>query len=162
TFSKVLFPGLRIGYAVVPERLLARMVALRSQSDRQPPTFAEAALTDRLREGHFSAHLRRARRSARMARDGLVSGLRSGSGNGLEVAVPDQGLHLIAQLSPDARDVELSAAAKAAGIGTRPLSSMYVSQPPRQGLVIGFSGFASEDLHLAGSRLAALIGGSGT
>lgn len=161
TFSKVLFPGLRIGYAVVPERLLARMVALRSQSDRQPPTFAEAALTDLLREGHFSAHLRRARRSARMARDGLVSGLRSGSGNGLEVAVPDQGLHLIAQLSPDARDVELSAAAKAAGIGTRPLSSMYVSQPPRQGLVIGFSGFASEDLHLAGSRLAALIGGSG-
>lgn len=71
-------------------------MALRSRSDRSPPTLAEAALTDLIREGHFAAHLRRARRRAQAARDALVAGLLQ-AGN-LSVNVPDQGLHLVAGL----------------------------------------------------------------
>ncbi|EWY38606.1 transcriptional regulator [Skermanella stibiiresistens SB22] len=157
TFSKVLFPGLRIGYAVIPEPLLGQVVALRNRTDRYPPTLAEAALTDLLREGHFAAHIRRARRRAQAARDALVEGLRSGPNPGLEVTVPDQGLHLIADLTTGARDTEVALAAKSVGLAARPLSSMYVSEPARQGLVIGFSGFTGDDLRLAASRLAAII-----
>ncbi|QRM56222.1 PLP-dependent aminotransferase family protein [Sinorhizobium sp. BG8] len=158
TFSKVLFPGLRLGYAVIPEPLLSQVVALRMRTDRYPPTLAEGAMTDLLREGHFAAHLRRARRRTEAARDGLVEGLRSGTRSAaLEVIVPDQGLHLVARLKVPTSDVEAAATAATAGLGARALSSMYVSHPPQQGLVIGFSGFSPEEFRLAASRFACLL-----
>jgi GntR family transcriptional regulator/MocR family aminotransferase len=155
TFSKVLFPGLRLGYAVVPDALLEPLVALRARSDRGPPTLPEAALADLLREGHFAAHLRRARRRAEAARDALVTGLRA-AGN-LTVDVPDQGLHLVAGLPAALDDVAAVEMARMAGLGARALSAMAVTGPARQGLVVGFSGFAPEVLHAAAARFAAMV-----
>ncbi|MGB3815442.1 MAG: PLP-dependent aminotransferase family protein [Shinella sp.] len=155
TFSKVLFPGLRLGYAVIPDPLLETLVALRSRSDRSPPTLAEGALGDLLREGHFAAHLRRARRQAQAARDALVAGL--SLARCLSVDVPDQGLHLVAGLPETPSDTAVVEIARQAGLGVRALSAMAVTNPPRQGLVIGFSGFAPEVLHEAARRFAAAI-----
>lgn len=155
TFSKVLFPGLRLGYAVIPDPLLEGVMALRSRTDRSPPTLAEAALTDLLREGHFAAHLRRARRTAQAARDALVAGL--SAAKNLSVSVPDQGLHLVAGLPDSLADTGAVEIARKAGLGVRALSSMAVTNPPRQGLVIGFSGFAPEVLQAAAKRFAAAI-----
>jgi GntR family transcriptional regulator/MocR family aminotransferase len=155
TFSKVLFPGLRLGYAVIPDPLLDAVMSLRSRSDRNPPTLAEAALTDLLREGHFAAHLRRARRQAQAARDALVEGL--SAAKTLSVAVPDQGLHLVAGLPASLVDMDAVDMARTAGLGVRALSSMAVTNPPKQGLVIGFSGFAPALLQAAATRFAAAI-----
>ncbi|MCJ8054438.1 PLP-dependent aminotransferase family protein [Shinella curvata] len=157
TFSKVLFPGLRLGYAVIPDALLDQVIALRIRTDRSPPTLAEAALTDLIREGHFSAHLRRARRQAQAARDALVAGL-STTGR-LAVAVPDQGLHLVATLPTSLADTEAVEIARQVGLGVRALSAMAVTHAPRQGLVIGFSGFAPEVLEAAARRFAVAIAG---
>lgn len=156
TFSKVLFPGLRLGYAVIPDTLLEAVVALRSRSDRSPPTLAEAALTDLIREGHFAAHLRRARRQAEAARDALVEGL--SAAKSLSVTVPDQGLHLVAGLPARLADTAAVEIARQAGLGVRALSAMAVTNPPRQGLVIGFSGFAPEVLRAAANRFALALG----
>lgn len=154
TFSKVLFPGLRLGYAVLPDPLLDAVVALRGRSDRSPPTLAEAALADLIRAGHFAAHLRRARRQAQAARDALVAGLAC---TALTVGVPDQGLHLTAGLPPGLADTEAVELARKAGLGARALSTMAVTHPPRQGLVIGFSGFAPDVLQEAAARFAAML-----
>ncbi|MDQ0473577.1 GntR family transcriptional regulator/MocR family aminotransferase [Labrys wisconsinensis] len=157
TFSKVLFPGLRVGYAVLPEPLLEAVLALRALTDRQPPTLVEAALADLLDEGHFAAHLRRARRRAEAGRDALIAGLREHAGAGLAATAPEQGLHLVAALPPRLPDRPLAAAAKAAGVGARALSPMFVDAPARQGLVLGFSGFSSEALRAAAAKLGALL-----
>ena len=157
TFSKVLFPGLRIGYVVVPEALLDAVMAVRARSDRFPSTLAEGALTDLLNEGHFAAHLRRVRRRVQAARDVLVAGLEAHCQDYLDVIVPEQGLHLVATLKGDGPDTRLVEAAKVAGVGARALSSMFVDGAKRHGLVLGFSGFSDEELRTATVKLGKLF-----
>lgn len=151
TFSKALFPGLRIGYLVLPDELMAPVLSLRGRTDRYPATLVEGALAVFLREGHFAAHLRRARRTVKLARDALVMGLRCGP---VVVEVPDQGLHLIAGLPDEMQDRDMLDRAQEVGLGGRALSGLYLSAPKRQGLVLGFSGFAPEALYQAAQRWA--------
>jgi GntR family transcriptional regulator / MocR family aminotransferase len=61
TFNKALFPGLRLGYAVVPGSLVRAFVTARCLMDRQPPSLCQAILTALMEEGHFAAHIRRMR-----------------------------------------------------------------------------------------------------
>ncbi len=154
TFSKALFPGLRIGYLVLPEALLAPVIALRRRVDRYPPVLAEATLAEFLREGHFASHLRRARRGVRAARDALVAAL---DGAGFTVQPPEQGLHLLLPLPHGCDDRAMAQAARRQGFGVRALSPMYLVAP-QSGLVIGFSGFAPEVLALAARRGSAVWG----
>jgi GntR family transcriptional regulator/MocR family aminotransferase len=158
TFSKVLFPGIRLGYAVVPKPLLQTVLRLRMQSDRQPPTLAQGAIADLLNEGHFAAHLRRVRRRVQAGRDVLVAGLRAHCAERLQVTVPEQGLHMVARLAADIADTELSSALREAGIGARALSPMYLAAPPQQGLVLGFSGFSDAELAAAAIRISKVLG----
>jgi GntR family transcriptional regulator/MocR family aminotransferase len=156
TFSKALFPGVRTGYAVVPEPLLDAVLELRARSDRHPSTLAEGALADLLNEGHFAAHLRRARRRIQTSRDILVAGLRVRCEGMLDAAAPEQGLHLVAKLKSTRSDTEIAAAAKARGVGARALSRMFINAPPQQGLVLGFSGFTDDELRAAAITLCDL------
>jgi GntR family transcriptional regulator/MocR family aminotransferase len=157
TFSKVLFPGLRLGYAVLPEPLLDPVLKLRDRLDRQPPTLAEGALADLLNQGHFAAHLRRARSRVQACRDALVAGLRDHAEGALDFTVPEQGLHMVARLIHDRSDAEIVSAAKAAGVGIRALSQMFVDAAPQQGLVLGFSGFTPEELRTAARKIGEIV-----
>jgi GntR family transcriptional regulator/MocR family aminotransferase len=139
TFSKALAPGLRLGYAVLPPAIVGRLRPLRDLTDRYPNPLIETVLARFLADGHYAAHLRRARKRCRLARDALVAGLAAAP---LDVAVPDQGLHLTALARDGARDSALQALAAKGGLTSRRLSEMFVTTPARQGLVIGFSGFA--------------------
>ena len=155
TFSKILFPGLRTGYLVAPEKLLDAVLAVRARSDRFPPIVTEAPLADLIAQGHFAAHLRRVRRRVQANRDMLVATLKDHAKGRLDFTVPDQGLHMIAKTSRD--DMAIAAAAKEAGIGARALSPMYIGGKPEQGLVLGFSAFAPDIIRDAAIRLCALL-----
>ncbi|HWL66962.1 MAG TPA: PLP-dependent aminotransferase family protein [Geminicoccus sp.] len=155
TFSKVLFPGLRVGYAVLPPELMERVLRLRAQTDRHPPTLTEGALAELLTDGHFAAHLRRTRRRCQAARDVLVRTLRRQLG--LVLDPPGQGLHLVLPLAPLADDHAIAAAAAIRGVHVQPLSPLFIDAAPRQGLVLGFSGFAPAELETAGVALAGVI-----
>ena len=157
TFSKVLMPGFRVGYLVAPPGLVEPLLETRALTDRFPSTLAEGAIAELLREGHFAAHIRRARRRAREARDRLVEAL---FGSGLAITPPDQGLHLVADLPEGVEDAAFPALAAETGFGVRALSPMYLPSADglaRQGLVIGFSGFAPDVLAEAARRFAAVL-----
>lgn len=156
TFSKVLFPGLRTGYAVLPEQLLSLVLQLRQRADRQPPVLAERALARLIAEGHFSAHLKRARRAAEQARDTLVAALKAHCGEAICVTPPEQGLHLVARFAAfPACDVDALAFERRIAVetGLRPLSPMYIDPPRDQGLVLGFSGFTPRQMDMAAGVL---------
>ncbi len=155
TFSKTLLPGFRFGYLVVPRHLRERVLTIRRLTDRFPSTLAEDALTEFLRDGYFSAHIKRARKRVKAARDALVEALREGA---FHVSAPEQGLHLVAELAPGADDVFLARQAKEAGFGTKALSPLYQGPSGRRGLVIGFSGFPPEVLGAAARRFCASLG----
>src|SRR5262249_35358996 len=96
TFSKVLFPALRVGYLVLPADLVPRFAAGREAMDIFPATLYQAVLTDFVNEGHFGRHLRRMRQTYRERRDALVQALGEELGGGLEVQGGQAGLHLAA------------------------------------------------------------------
>jgi GntR family transcriptional regulator / MocR family aminotransferase len=96
TLNKALFPGLRIGYAVVPQTLLSAFANARYLMDRQPPTLYQTVVAEFLRQGHFAAHIRRMRHMYRDQRDALAETLTSRVAEHLTVVAPDQGMHLVA------------------------------------------------------------------
>ena len=140
TFSKVLFPALRVGYIVVPPELVARFAAVRAATDDFPPTFVQMVLADFIREGHFARHLRRMRALYRERRAALVEAIEKELGGELEVAEGEAGMHLVATLANRRGDREVSVRAARQGLWAMPLSSCYAGTPARHGLVLGFGG----------------------
>jgi len=154
TLNKALFPGLRLGYAVLPPSLVRPFVATRTLIDRQPSTLCQAVVADFMAEGHFAAHIRRMRAAYQDQRDTLVAALRRRLGGHLTVDPPDQGMHLVAYLRRGLSDLAIERAAREQGVLVRALSRMYVAAPARAGLMLGFSGYPRQTIGPAVARLA--------
>jgi len=159
TLNKALFPGLRLGYAVVPHALLRPFVAARYLMDRQPSTLSQAVVAAFLEDGHFAAHIRRMRLLYRDQRDVLVAALKSRLGAELTVNAPDQGMHLVAFTRKGLSDVVIERTARQHGVVVRAMSRLYVAATPRSALVLGFSGHPRQTIVPAVERLALAIEG---
>ena len=157
TLNKALFPGLRIGYAVVPRALLQAFVGARYLIDRQPATLQQAVICEFMQQGHFAAHIRRMRQLYREQRDALAETLRRRAAASLDVAMPDQGMHLVAYLRDGRSDIAIEAAAERAGIVVRAISRFYRAASPRPGIMLGFSGFPRQLIVPAAAHLARLV-----
>ena len=157
TLNKVLFPGLRIGFAVVPRAILPEFVDARHVGDRQPPTLSQTTLASYMREGHLTSHFRRMRLLYRQAQEALVAELTARVGGRLQIRRPDQGNHLVAWLPPGVDDVAIERAAGDLGVACRAISRLYLDAIPRPGLMLGFTGFTSAALTTAARSLAEVI-----
>lgn len=141
TFNKAIFPGLRLGYLVAPPALTPALTQARRLIDRQPSSLTQAIVRDFMLAGEFAAHIRRRRIAYRTQRDALVAALARHAGARLSVVAPDQGMHLVGFLADGLSDLAVEVAAAEAGVTVRAISPLYRRAPPRQGLMIGFSGF---------------------
>ncbi|QNK66632.1 PLP-dependent aminotransferase family protein [Variovorax sp. PAMC26660] len=144
SFSKVLYPGLSLGYLVVPESLRARFEeAVRTWSNGCPQ-ITQAVAADFLREGHFSRHLKKMRLLYARRRAMLVAALLKAFGDAVRIDLQSGGMHLIARF--DARsesDMELAARAQKAGLNCQPLSERGTAGVCGKGLLMGFTNVAS-------------------
>jgi len=154
TLNKALFPGLRLGYAVLPPSLVRAFVAARYLMDRQPSSLCQAVVAAFMEEGHFAAHIRRMRELYRGQRDVLVAALRRRLGEHLAVEPPDQGMHLVAYTRRGRSDVTIERAAREHGVVVRAMSRLYVEAPPQSALMLGFSGYPRQLIAPAIARLA--------
>jgi GntR family transcriptional regulator/MocR family aminotransferase len=142
---------------VVPRVLLQAFVGARYLIDRQPATLQQAVIAEFMQQGHFAAHIRRMRQMYREQRDALAATLMRRASNRLRVAVPDQGMHLIAYLPDGMSDLAVEAAAQRAGVIVRAISRFYRAARPCPGLMLGFSGFPRQLIVPAAARLATLV-----
>lgn len=156
TFSKVLFPSLRMGYIVIPPDLVERFLAIRMAMDIAPATLHQEVLADFIREGHFARHIRRMRLLYGERRSSLIESIRKELGLGADITGGDAGMHLSLSLK-DIRDREIAARAAKANLWLVPLSTSYTGTPLRQGFILGFGSTAVEDIPNAVGRLRTLL-----
>ncbi len=157
TFSKVMFPALRLGYMVVPEDLVDAFYTARDATDQFSSTLYQAAMTDFIRDGHFARHIRRMRTLYLERRTALVEAIQNQTKGKLEVIGAEAGMHLVAMLPPGVSDIAVSKKAAAIGISAMPLSSCYLKAPIRGGLILGYGGTDVRQIRDGMRKLATVV-----
>ena len=158
TFSKILFPSLRLGYVVVPPNLVDAFCGARVLMDRHPPTADQHVLAAFMTEGHLERHVRKVRNVYAEQRLGLIETLEALLPRELAWIEPgDQGMHLVLWLAARLDDRRIVRLAANEGIAVRAASPMFAAGTERPGLILGFGGFSSAQMKEAARRLAAVI-----
>ncbi|MEF2230989.1 MAG: PLP-dependent aminotransferase family protein [Pseudodesulfovibrio sp.] len=157
TFSKLLFPSLRISYAVLPDQLIAPFAAALSLTSRHVALMAQSTLHEFIAEGHFGRHVRRMRllyaeraQALRQAADVYLAGL-------LEIPEITMGLDTPAFLPGDRDDRGVAHLAAQAGVESLPLSMYARTRPVKPGLLLGFAAVGPEAIASGVRTLARVL-----
>ncbi|NIA71039.1 PLP-dependent aminotransferase family protein [Pelagibius litoralis] len=157
TFSKVLFPSIRLGYLVAPEPLVAPLTSGQAALGALPSALVQPVLAAFIEEGYFATHVRRMRRLYALRQAALVAAADKHLGDILTVAPDHAGLHLMAWLKPEvAKRLGDKAAARVAGeagISVTPLADYFFGKPARQGLLLGYAAVPEDEINRQAARL---------
>jgi GntR family transcriptional regulator/MocR family aminotransferase len=157
SFSKVLFPSLRVGYLIVPRALRRGFLEAREALDIFSPALSQLALADFLGEGHFARHLRRMRAVYLNRRAALLDGLERHCAGRLTLLNADGGLHAATVLPAGSDDVAVVERMDRHGLTATALSTCYTGPARRNGLLLGFGGFGERRLVEATRALGAVL-----
>jgi GntR family transcriptional regulator/MocR family aminotransferase len=157
SFSKTLFPALRLGYLVVPLGLVDAFRAARSAADRHSPSVDQAVLAGFIAEGHFARHVRRMKSLYAERREALLDALGRLVGDRIEVGSSEAGMHLVGWLANGEDDKDIAARAADLGLETPPLSRYSVTALNRGGLLLGYAAYSPDSIRRGVERLAAVF-----
>ncbi|WP_314949981.1 PLP-dependent aminotransferase family protein [Bradyrhizobium cosmicum] len=149
TFSKAMTSDIRLGYLVVPPALIGTLEIAQRHIGLIASSHIQEALAEFIADGHFLAHLRRARRLYHMRRDHLVEGLQRHLAEVLSAEVPSGGIQLVARLKRGQADQAAVKRLVAAGVETRALSSLALGRPRDHGLLLGFAAWRESEISAA-------------
>lgn len=144
TFSKVLFPGLRLAYVVAPASAVARFQAVSSNLNAGCPYLFQAGVADFIAEGHFSRHLKKMRLLYAERRAVTQRVFQEVLGDRIRIDLRPGGLHMLAQLADHEDDVMIAEKARELGLATHALSRWYINAKSQQGLLLGFANVIDE------------------
>lgn len=157
TFSKVLFPSLRLGYAVIPPDLVERFAAIRRSMDLCPSSINQAVLTEFIREGHFARHIRKMRQTYAERRRVLVAEIERELYPSCEIVGGEAGVHLTILIDGLIDDSAIVAKAAERKLWLSALFPSYVGAAPRQGFVLGFGNTRASEIQGAVRLLKKLL-----
>jgi GntR family transcriptional regulator/MocR family aminotransferase len=158
TFSKVLFPALRLGYLVLPEGVLADFRRIVTRLHLVGSSLEQAVTADFMIEGHFARHIRRMRNLYAERRRALAEALADRFGARFGIEMQAGGMRLIARLDAREDDRALAARALAHGLAPSPLSPCAIERDCGQGLLLGFTNVAEEEAPAMAERLRRALG----
>lgn len=145
TFSKVLYPGLRLAYLVVPEDCVPTFEATVSLLRMDSPALQQATVADFMEQGHFSRHLKKMRALYGERRGYLVAALEQAFGDALQIPDRAGGLHVLGYWRGEQSDSAVAQAANAQGLAIHALSTWKMKGKADQGLLLGFANLGSAD-----------------
>lgn len=165
TFSKTLSPELRLGYMIVPERLVDAFASAKQLADRHAPSRAQRTLAILLEEGRYDRHVRRIRRLQDARRTALLAALERHLPGQLTVEGASTGLHLVTWIQglPSAREADLVAAARHERVRVYPVGPLFLPESSLQttkrfaGLVLGYALLTPDQIEAGVKRLAAAV-----
>ncbi|WP_019939500.1 PLP-dependent aminotransferase family protein [Bordetella sp. FB-8] len=158
SFSKTLFPGLRVGYLVVPEHLSSAFAVAVAELYREGQLITQSILAEFIREGHLSSHIRRVRNLYAERRVAMIAAIERHFGDSLEIHGGQAGLHLVLGLPPHVDDCLVTKEAFVRGVIVRSLSRYYMRRAcVRQGLLLGYASVPLDRIDAAFDVLATVI-----
>jgi GntR family transcriptional regulator/MocR family aminotransferase len=158
SFSKVLFPGLRLGYLVVPDRLVDRFAAAMPLFSAGCGRLEQSVVARFMTEGHFARHLKRMRSLYAERRTALIAALTAVFAERLRMELQAGGMHLLARPNGNISDVELVGLAEARGLSPGPLSVHGLSSACGAGLLLSFTNISHAEAAAAARSLYEAIG----
>lgn len=157
TFSKILYPGIKVGYMVVPPALVTPFRSALYDLQRPGQMMQQAALADFLEQGHFATHVRRIRQIYGQRRELLQRTLTPILGSAASISKEESGLHLVIQLPPGTDDERLAEEAAEQGLHVRALSSYYIGPEKERGLVVGYAYVPTDKIAYYGRLLGNVV-----
>lgn len=154
TFSKVLFPSIRIGYMILPAALMDPFLKVRRLIDIHCPMLEQAVLADFIIDGHYIRHLRRMRTLYAERRSALLDATKNLP---IKIDSPEAGIHCVGWLKDDVDDVALAKKAKQYDLELTPISTFSIEPFPRKGLLLGYGGYSIPEIKSAARRLGELL-----
>ena len=157
TFSKIMFPALRLGYLVAPPDQVDAYVTARASLSRFCPLIDQAALADFIRENHFARHIRRMRALYKSRQEKLLSALNRDLQDIIQVKPDETGLHLVAWLPEGVDDVEVSHQAARFGVDAQPLSAFSLQPGGGGALILGYAAYDEKQIDTGVRQLACAL-----
>ena len=154
TFSKVMYPGIRLGYVVVPPQLVDSFKNGLYELQRPGQVVIQAAMADFIEEGHFTSHIRRLKQTYSERRRLLQASLAPIEQVGARLSPVDSGLHLVVTFEAFVDDVKVAELAAEQGLRVYPLSNYGLGEHREKGLIIGYAYAATENISRYGHVLA--------
>jgi GntR family transcriptional regulator / MocR family aminotransferase len=158
SFSKVLFPALRLGYVALPTRVLDPILALRVSVDFYPPAPIQATLCDFITEGHLGRHIRRMREMYANRLGALQDAAQRYLSGLLDISPVRAGLSTVGFLRNGMSSLKAERAASDRGIEVLGLHRFRLQGKCIDGLLMGFAAFAEREIREATVNLAAALG----
>jgi GntR family transcriptional regulator/MocR family aminotransferase len=157
TFSKVLFPALRLGYVVLPPSLLSPFIQAMQLVDRGAPTLTQAAVADFINEGHFERHLRRLRKVYGQRRKTLIQFIEKTMPGVVHYSNANAGLHVMLYLPVSYREEDVILKSVEAGVRVYPGAPYHLQRPAPPSILLGFSGLSKAEIEEGVTRLGTVI-----
>jgi GntR family transcriptional regulator/MocR family aminotransferase len=154
TFSKILYPALRLGYLILPQNLVDAFQTVRNLIDTHPPILEQVVLTDFIVDGHLARHLRKMRRMYAERRAALLDAVRELP---LEIRAAEAGMHCVGWLPAGMDDLALVKAGASQEVDLVPVGNFSIEPMERKGILLGYSEYTVEQIQEGVRRLGAAM-----
>jgi GntR family transcriptional regulator/MocR family aminotransferase len=157
TFSRTVFPSLRVGYLIVPKSLTTAFTAAKWLNDQHSATLEQQTLAEFISTGGYERHLRRVRRRNTARRSALLDSIQKYLGDRVEVSGDGAGAHVVLWPRQGVSEESIVAKAASRGVGIYGISRYYLKRPWRTGLMLGYSRMRESEIREGIRRLNEIL-----